>query len=862
MRLLPTALPFRFVLTFVLFAALPAAQESKTPFDAASVQFPSSVAIVRTADINADGVVDGIGFYWQDTSFSRVIPSVHLGNGDGTFTEAWYSYPHQAFNDTNWAVESGDFDGLPGADVAMAFQTTGAEATVFVRSGRPADGALVPFDSWVVPGRITSLAVADFDQDGRDDVAVAAQDVRLYRNTGNGFEWTATLPAGVQIRTGELDAPTGPDLVVVTGTEVSIVSCSGGGLNVVQTLRHGLGPLLTPMPVVGDIDGDGDEDVVLFSESGAMVVARCMGPSSFALESETVGGPASEFADVDGDGDLDALCCGGGGPLTAHNERASTYRISFNDGSGDFSTHYDLIGLGSYRIAGADDVDADGDLDLVAGRTVLYNQGFDAALEPQPVGWNFGPLPSVHDFDQDGDPDLRRKTDAISSFQTLSNDGQGALGWLATSLPVPVGTFVAGPSAEGDFDGDGDLDVILYHWQDSSTPLGMRLFLNTGGGSYVDGGNATQGTTQFIAYGMSGTKAPNAIADLDGDGDLDVFAGRTQFGSNAGHLWWNDGSGFFVPHGQIPFLRAASHALDLDQDGIVDLIGARIAWGLPGGLFSDTVDPGGIVDNNFDPRIDLPAIGDLNGDGRLDLVKWPHVYLQITPRTFQTNNVSDAASAGARVSFLDDFDGDGDLDLLVAPVEAGNSKKGRIYWNNGAGQFPESTVLMVGLPSAMADFDGDGDLDLFGERLIRQTRSGLADGGRRRQYGQSIAGFGGLAPTLGAAGERTLFSPIELRVTGGRGGTVAILAVGFAESAVPNWPLPGAIAYSYPVGPKLTLPLSGAFAEAGTGSATFAFLVPPVFSGLSLYHQAFLFDPAGGIGNLLSQTNGLELTYP
>ena len=63
---------------------------------------------------------------------------------------------------------------------------------------------------------------------------------------------------------------------------------------------------------------------------------------------------------------------GGGGPTSTPNVVLSDFQISLNDGTGAFDSSFKIAGLGAEHIAGAADLDADGDVDLVAGRVVYY----------------------------------------------------------------------------------------------------------------------------------------------------------------------------------------------------------------------------------------------------------------------------------------------------------------------------------------------------------------------------------------------------------------------------------------------------------------------------------------------------------
>ena len=80
---------------------------------------------------------------------------------------------------------------------------------------------------------------------------------------------------------------------------------------------------------------------------------------------------------------------------------------------------------------------------------------------------------------------------------------------MTPRLPAaPPGTFWQMEGYRGDFDGDGDTDLIVAH-QDPYSFLGMRLFKNTGGGAFVDGGYALPAGTGFV---LARRRRPGRIA--------------------------------------------------------------------------------------------------------------------------------------------------------------------------------------------------------------------------------------------------------------------------------------------------------------------------------------------------------------
>ena len=240
-----------------------------------------------------------------------------------------------------------------------------------------------------------------------------------------------------------------------------------------------------------------------------------------------------------------------------------------------------------------------------------------------------------------------------------------------------------------------------------------------------------------------------ALADLDGDGDLDaVFAsggGYYQPGTTAPMaLYWNDGAGNLIESnasavgGFVGRLRQVAIG-DLDGDDDLDLV-APDGWARqPDAVFvNDGARPARFVDDGAArlgtrSRAGATRLGDLDGDGDLDLVitDWGsappgsagtgHVY-----RNDGTGHFAEVAGAlpptvtggtGTGPIDVDLFDADGDFDLdLVLASREGESL---LYRNDGTGRFapagadlPDQSGPYVYGPD-VCDVDGDGDLDLW-----------------------------------------------------------------------------------------------------------------------------------------------------
>jgi FG-GAP-like repeat len=343
------------------------------------------------------------------------------------------------------------------------------------------------------------------------------------------------------------------------------------------------------------------------------------------------------------------------------------------------------------------DVDGDGDLDVflaegtdsLAGRPNLLfiNDGCGsfhdetATRLPTPNAANSTKV----DFgDVDGDGDLDAIIANVGPEQLLLNDGDGVFHDASAQLPPPVSIFenISANAVFADVDGDGALDILVSNENPFAPgPLSgaqNRVFLNDGTGGFRD-----ETAARLPALlDQTGELAP---ADLDGDGDLDLFvADRGQ-----DRVLINDGLGFFTEETTARFP-----------------------------VTTDSTRGAGVADLNGDCALDVltansrnqPAALYLNdGHGAFASGAWA-----IAPLTPETD--SDVE--------LVDLDRDGDLDAYVVNAGAFSAGHGftggpdRYFENDGAGHFQDRTADHFTLPNdpttdaAFGDVDGDGDLDL------------------------------------------------------------------------------------------------------------------------------------------------------
>jgi hypothetical protein len=285
---------------------------------------------------------------------------------------------------------------------------------------------------------------------------------------------------------------------------------------------------------------------------------------------------------------------------------------------------------------------------------------------------------------------------------------------------------------------------------------------NDGTGRFTLHGEYRMGPTPEIGYSIS---MAVALADLDGDGDLDAYvanccrnqwsmSGANQiraqgFADAHNHVWWNDGDGRFADSGQrLGNWATGALALgDLDGDGDLDAFEVNRAtqaeanvgdprdmvWLNDGsGQFADT---GQRLDEADGYAV---ALGDLDGDGDLDA--WVgNAYHGPANSVWLNDGRGQFADSGQRLGegntrrvLLDDVDGDGDLDAL-----ADNRDFGQLWTNDGAGRFiPVDRRFNWDPPYAvdLGDVDGDGDVDVFAIRFSGKVLIWRNDGtGRFRR---------------------------------------------------------------------------------------------------------------------------------
>lgn len=264
-----------------------------------------------------------------------------------------------------------------------------------------------------------------------------------------------------------------------------------------------------------------------------------------------------------------------------------------------------------------------------------------------------------------------------------------------------------GGTALADLDGDGDLD-LLYAGDDGTT-LVTNVYENLNDTLYRRTDVILQGAILNVS-----------VADFDNDNDIDLLVGGEI-------LYRNDGNMNFIDIGTVLKGDQASKWADYDNDGDLDLL--NIGW-LTTGTHLLRNDNGTFVDTQFDfPPGFSGDWGDFDGDGDLDIViggylaatdyNGPILYEQVadTFKLVQGSPVSVFQQVyDPQVKWIN-IDTDRDLELVVTgnPISTGNTVE--IYDRVTTNFFRLNSAVNITtaeIPTsiAAADYDHDGDFDL------------------------------------------------------------------------------------------------------------------------------------------------------
>lgn len=349
-------------------------------------------------------------------------------------------------------------------------------------------------------------------------------------------------------------------------------------------------------PAVGDLDGDGDLEVVVGSSDNRLYAWDHTGESlpgwPILFTRAIYSSPA--LADIDHDGDMEVVI--GGGLL-----EGKVYAFHHN---GTLVSGWPVVTGGTlYSSPAIADIDADGDLEIIVSAdsaNKLFAFHHDGSLVN---GWPVGLIipnsisftPAVADLDGDGDLEI-----VIGSqdgkVHVFHHNGAVVSGW-----PVQSGSEIYSSVAIGDVDGNGDLEIVVF----------------ANGSIFILNHNGSRVSNWSIGNEFFSSSSP-ALADLDRDGDLEIV-----IGSEAGKIYGfhHDGtlvSGWPVETGS--FVIASPAIGDIDADGDLEIVVGSTDGNIYAFQHNGILVPGWPLVLGEEGTMSSAAIADLDGDGDLEIV--------------------------------------------------------------------------------------------------------------------------------------------------------------------------------------------------------------------------------------------------